>query len=242
MDYATEYEQQDFFAADAALDERTAFIRRTYAHVFGAVAALVAIEAFFLSTPAIVNTLVPLLFGHWWITLIAFMAVSWIAERWAHSDVSQGTQYMGLGLYVLAEAVILCPLLAIAMTFGSPDLIPMAAFLTLLIFAGLTAIVMLTKSDFSFLRNILWLGGLVAIGTIFASMIMGFSLGLVFVSAMIALMSGWILYDTSNIVHHYRTDQHVGAALALFASIATLFWYMVQLLMLLGGGGGGGGD
>ena len=65
---------------------------------------------------------------------------------------------------------------------------------------------------------------------------MGFTLGIVFVAAMIVLMSGWILYDTSNVMHHYRTDQHVGAALALFASVATLFWYVLHLLMILGGG------
>ena len=74
-----------------------------------------------------------------------------------------------------------------------------------------------------------------AIGIIVASMFMGFSLGLVFTSAMIVLMSGWILYDTSNILHHYRTDQHVGAALALFASVAMMVWYMIQLVMALSG-------
>ena len=40
-----------------------------------------------------------------------------------------------------------------------------------------------------------------------------------------------ILYDTSNIMHHYRLDQHVAASLALFASVALLFWYILQLLM-----------
>jgi FtsH-binding integral membrane protein len=50
---------------------------------------------------------------------------------------------------------------------------------------------------------------------------------------MIGLMSGYILYDTSNVMHHYRTDQHVAASLALFASVATLFWYVIRLLMSL---------
>ena len=48
---------------------------------------------------------------------------------------------------------------------------------------------------------------------------------------MIGLMSGWILYDTSNILHHYPTDMHVAAALELFADIALLFWYIIQLVM-----------
>ena len=55
---------------------------------------------------------------HWLAFLGAFMAVSWIADRWAHSNVSREMQYVGLGLYVLAEAIIFVPLLFIAQRFG----------------------------------------------------------------------------------------------------------------------------
>jgi FtsH-binding integral membrane protein len=53
----------------------------------------------------------------------------------------------------------------------------------------------------------------------------------IFCFAMVALASGAILYNTSNILHHYRTDQHVAAALALFAAVALLFWYILQIIM-----------
>ena len=53
--------------------------------------------------------------------------------------------------------------------------------------------------------------------------------------AMVVLASGYILYDTSNILHHYRTNQHVAAALALFASVALLFWYVIRILIALSG-------
>jgi FtsH-binding integral membrane protein len=53
----------------------------------------------------------------------------------------------------------------------------------------------------------------------------------VFIYAMIALACGYILYHTSNVLHHYRIGQHVAAALALFAAVALLFWYIVQLFM-----------
>jgi FtsH-binding integral membrane protein len=39
------------------------------------------------------------------------------------------------------------------------------------------------------------------------------------------------LYDTSNVLHHYRIGQHVAASLALFASVALLFWYIVRLFL-----------
>ena len=51
--------------------------------------------------------------------------------------------------------------------------------------------------------------------------------------AMIVLACGYILYDTSNILLHYRVGQHVAASLALFASVALLFWYVLQLVMSL---------
>ena len=52
---------------------------------------------------------------------------------------------------------------------------------------------------------------------------------------MIAFAGGSVLYTTSNVLHTYREDQHVAASLALFASIALMLWYVIQLLMSLGG-------
>ena len=200
--------------------------------VFAAILGFIMLEAAFLSTPAIYGPLVGLIAGTWWLALIAFIAVSWIADKWAQTGTSPGVQYAGLALYTLAEAVIFVPLLFFASQRGE-NLIPTAGILTMFIFGGLTVIVLTTRQDFSFLRNILWLGTLAALGLIVASALAGFSLGIIFIVAMIVLMSGYILYDTSQILHHYRTDQHVAAALALFASVAMLFWYVVQLLMRL---------
>ena len=70
-----------------------------------------------------------------------------------------------------------------------------------------------------------------ALGVIVASILFGFSLGLFFVGLMILFAGGAILYNTSNIMHHYHTDQHVAASLALFASVALLFWYVLQAVM-----------
>ena len=83
--------------------------------------------------------------------------------------------------------------------------------------------------DFSFLRTALVFGAFAAMGFIVAGALIGFNLGMVFVYAMIALSCGYILYDTSNVMICYRIGQHVAAALALFASVALLFWYILQL-------------
>jgi len=76
-------------------------------------------------------------------------------------------------------------------------------------------------------------GGFAAIGLIVCGTLFGFQLGTLFSAGMVALSAGYILYYTSNVLHHYRTDQHVAAALALFAAVALLFWYILRLVMAL---------
>ncbi len=234
MSYARD-EVADFFAIDAAADERALFIRRTYSHLCGAILGFMAIEAAILSNDALALSLTQLMLGHWWIALLAFMGVGWLAERWAESGTSRTTQYVGLAVYTVAEAIIFVPLLTIASKVAGPNVIPNAAIITAFIFGGLTAMVLFTKADFSFLRGALCIGGFAALGLIFAAMIFGFSLGLWFPAGMVVLMSGYILYYTSSVLHHYRTDQYVAASLALFACVATLFWYVVQLVASLSG-------
>lgn len=225
-------------AADAPTSERADFIRKTYLHLGGAVLAFVGLEALLLNLP-IVNDLVPSLMAKgqlaWLVVLGAFIGVSYIADAWARSGTSKAMQYAGLGLYVAAEAVIFLPLMWIAKNFGGPDVIPMAGMLTAVVFTGLTAIAFITGADFSFLRTGLMVGGFVALALIVFAAIFGFQLGLIFVGAMLALAAGYILYDTSNVMHHYRVGQHVAASLALFASVALMFYYMLILVMSLSG-------
>jgi FtsH-binding integral membrane protein len=103
--------------------------------------------------------------------------------------------------------------------------------MTLTLFAGLTATVFITRTDFSFLKTALTVGGFIAIGAIVCGALFGFNLGMWFSVAMIVFACGAILYDTSNILHHYQEDQYVGASLQLFASVALLFWYVLRLFM-----------
>ncbi|MCX7426053.1 MAG: Bax inhibitor-1 family protein [Planctomycetia bacterium] len=220
------------FAAQAAAGERADFIAKTYGHLAGAILVFVALEALLLSLPGI-DSLVGLMIGtrYGWLAVLGlFMVVSWIADSWARSAISMSTQYMGLGLYVLAEAVIFVPLLYIARAMD-PMLIPTAGVTTLVLFGVLTAVVFATRADFSFLRSVLIFGGFAALALIVVAILFGFALGPIFTVAMIALACGYILYDTSNVLHHYRIGQHVAAALALFAAVALLFWYILRLFM-----------
>lgn len=227
------YENPFITVADAEADERATFIRRTYLHLGMALLSFVLLEAVLLRLPVAERLVVTMTSGYGWlITLGLFMGVSWIADKWARSEMSQGMQYLGLGLYVVAEAIIFLPLLYIAAyRSGDPALIPMAGIITGLLFAGLTATAFMTRKDFSFLKGILTVGGFVALGVIVCSIVFGFTLGLVFSSIMVLFAAGSILYTTSNIIHHYRPNQYVAASLALFAGVMLLLWYVLRILM-----------
>jgi len=216
-------------------DARAAFIRRTYLHLAGAVGAFVIIEMLLLRSalPRIMLTFIQSNSYGWLMILGAFILAGWMARNLAASAASAQVQYLGLGLYVFAEAVIFVPLLYLAAFYSSPEVLPNAALLTGLLFGGLTAVAFTTRTDFSFLRGALTIGGFIALGAIVGAVLFGFNLGLLFSIAMVGLASAAILYDTSKILQHYPADRHVAASLELFASIALLFWYVLSILMRL---------
>lgn len=220
-------------AADSSPEIRAGFVRKTYIHLALAILAFIGIEAFlFVSGAAfaITRTVAGSRWS-WLIVLGAFMGVSMLANWWANSETSKGMQYLGLGLYVVAEAIIFAPLLYIAAGVAGGGVILEAGVVTIGLFMGLSAVVFLTRKDFSFLGPILMIGGFLAMGFIVAAIMFGFSLGLVFSWIMVAFAAGSILYNTSSVMHHYNPNQHVAASLSLFASIALLFWYVIRIIL-----------
>ena len=219
--------------ADAMPSERASFIRKTYLHLAAAIAAFIALEVVLFSTGA-AQTIFTTMFSFggwsWFIVLALFMGVSTLANWWANSQSSSAMQYLGLGLYIVAEAVIFVPLLFIVSNFGGGgDVILKAGVVSIGLFLGLTAVVFLTRTDFSFLGPILAIGGFVALGFIAASMMFGFTLGNIFAFVMVAFAGTAILFNTSNVMRQYHPTQHVAASLTLFASIALLFWYILTI-------------
>ena len=235
------YSMQSDVAAYAGPTERATFMRRTYLHVAGAVFAFVMLEALIFSVLSQSQTdfIGGLFFrtpGMWLLVLVPFILVGYVADRWAHTSASPTMQYLGLGLYVVAEAVIFLPLLIAAYRLsGDMQIIAKAGILTLFAFGGLTVAALLTRKDFSFLGPILSVGGFLLLGLVLISSFMPHfvSLGLWFAFLAVALAAGSILYSTSNIMHHYSTNMHVAAALSLFAALAMMFWYVLQILMSL---------
>src|SRR5262249_27222410 len=154
------------------------------------------------------------------VVLGIFIGGGFLARYMARADSGVAIKYLGLTLYIGLWAVMLLPILFVAThspMFGGMAIVNQAAVLTLVVFGGLTLTVFLTRADFSGIGPFLFAAGWALVAVIVAGILFGFGLGLWISFLCIALAAGYILYDTSNILHHYRTDEHVAASLELFA-------------------------
>ena len=212
---------------------RVAFYKKTYAHVAGGVLLFVLFEYLLLKSETIVTFMMSMTQGWRWLVMLGgFMLITNYAESTVIKTADKNIQYMAYALYIFAQAVIFVPLLAIAIYYtNSEDLIQQAAIVTLALFTGISAVVFVTKKDFSFIKTGLTIGFFIALGLIIAGALFGFNLGLWFSVGMCLLAGGSILYQTSNLVHKYGTEDYIPASLGLFASLMLLFWYVLQIFM-----------
>jgi len=215
--------------SELSVDDRSNFIWKCYAHVVGAILAFAAIEVYFFQTGIAARIAMPML-SHWWMVLGAFILAGWGATHVAHRVESKNAQYAAFAGFIVMEALIFAPMLFIA-SVEAPGVIDSAAGVTILGCVGLIATAMVTRKDFSFLRGLLTWAFFLALATIVGGMLFGFQLGTWFSVAMIGFAGAAVLYDTSNIMHHYPSDKYVAASMQLFASIAMMFWYILRLFM-----------
>ena len=236
MSYSVDGYYGDTTVATRPMSVRAAFIKRTYMHLGGAILAFVAIEAALISSGVALD-IVKTMFASqaaWIGLMVLFIGGGYVAQYMARSGQSIGVQYAGLSLYVLLEVLVFLPILTITQLpqFAQYANIPMqAGMVTLLVFGGLTAGVFLSGKDFSFLGPIIGVASFLALGLVIAAVAFGFTLGLVFAVAMVGLAAAYIIYDTSNVMHRYAPNEHVAASLALFASVATMFYYVMRIFM-----------
>ncbi|WP_309731337.1 Bax inhibitor-1 family protein [Chamaesiphon sp. OTE_75_metabat_556] len=221
-----------YVVAQAQPQERAEFIRKTYGHLAVAVAAFIGIETLLVQSGIAERLAQFVSSGFTWLAVLAgFSLLGWFSRGLAARADSVSLQYLGLGIYVVAEALLFAPLIYIASRYSDPTVIPTAGILTSLMFVGLTAVALTTGKDFSFLGGALKIGGFVALGLIICSAIFGFQLGLFFSVLMVGFAMAAILYDTSQIMNHFSKDQYVAASLSLFSSVALLFWYVLRIVM-----------
>ncbi|SDR14554.1 hypothetical protein SAMN05421664_3778 [Chryseobacterium soldanellicola] len=221
----------DVLVANSKDVEKASFYKKTYLHVAVSILLFIGVETVLLKV--VPEQLILAMFAQryaWLLIIGVFWLASVLATKWSLSQ-SKATQYFGLGFYILLEAVIFLPLIYIAIVYSGGQVIYQAAMLTLAMFAGISAVAFTSKRDFSFLRNIIVIGGFISLGLIVGGMLFGFNLGLWFSVGMVILASATILYQTSKLKDSYGVNQYVGASLQLFASIMLLFWYILSILM-----------
>ena len=114
-----------------------------------------------------------------------------------------------------------------------PSIAAEAFALTAITFAGLSMYVVYSKKDFSFMSGFLMTGLIVLVvgGLLNMFFIQSGMMHFVMSGASVLLFSGFILYDTSNILRYYGTDEYVSATLALYLDVLNLF---IALLSILG--------
>ncbi|HQY31331.1 MAG TPA: Bax inhibitor-1 family protein [Thermomicrobiales bacterium] len=215
--------------AHVSEQERTAFMRKVYLHVAGALVLFLVLQGILQSLP-FAETMVDRLSNFWLIVILGMSALGWIASRWTLPGLPLSQQYLGLALYTLGQAIIFMPMIAYIRFYQDDSILVTGSLLTLALVVGLSMIALDPRTNFSFLRGALFIGFPVSFAIVIGGILLGWNLGMWFSIAMIGLAAGSILYQTDAIVKQSRTDGYVSAALGLFASIMLLLFYVLRLL------------
>lgn len=119
---------------------------------------------------------------------------------------------------------------------GGPALVMQALGGTAIVFFGLSAYALTTRKDFSYLGGFLMVGLIVAVVAMIANIFLAIpALSLTISAAVVMIMSGLILFDTSRIVNGGETN-YIRATVSLYLNIYNLFIHLLHLLTVLTGG------
>jgi FtsH-binding integral membrane protein len=208
------------FVANQSADVRAGFIRKVYSLFFLSLLVTVGVGALAASnTPAVI--------GFWPILMIAGI-VCIIALSFARRV--PGWNVALLYLYSAIQGAILGPLLTMYES-RFPGIATQAGWITIGVFGGLTGYVFSTKKDFSFLGGMLFMG---LIALIIAGLVMMFFhvawLSTVYSVVGVIIFSGFVLYDTSQIMQRLGPEDAVTGAVSLYLDFINLFMFILRLL------------
>lgn len=224
----------------ATLDEQTRadFVVKVYQHLAGAVVAFVVFEALLFNL-GVAEALFDFFWTgggvRWLLFLGAMMIGQWFVAQAVADMLNPSKQYAALFGMAMLEALLFAPFLYYVFNHQADGTttVAAAAVITAIGFAGLTLVAMVTRKDLSFLRPMVMFGFVAALVLIVAAILFGFDLGVWFSVAMITLAGMAILYQTQSVLRHHPQDAYVAAALVLFASLMTMFWYVLRLVTQL---------
>ncbi|HEB52245.1 MAG TPA: hypothetical protein ENI87_03205 [bacterium] len=220
-------------AAFAAASERAAFLKKVYGILFLGVLGFAATLWAAAHVPLVngwAMSLAEVIYGSrfgWLIYAGIFiggsMAVHAVAE-------TKPLNMIAFAAWVVVMALLIAPIVLWIAAAQGPEVITQASGLTALVFGGLTVYVLYTGKDFSWLRGILFMAFLAVAAVSLFGVFMGFTPGLWFSGVIVALWSGYILYDTSLILHRLPTSMAMSGAIMLFTDVVVLFKHILILL------------
>jgi FtsH-binding integral membrane protein len=219
MNYGAAYNRGNFVAGYPA-DVRADFIRKVYSLFFLSMLVTVGVGA--AAAPHAATIL-----GFWPILAIAgFVCI--IALSFARRV--PGLNMALLYLYSAIQGAILGPLLAMY-ELRFPGLAAEAGWVTVAVFGSLTAYVFASKKDFSFLGGMLFMAliALVVAGIV-GMFIHAAWLSMAYSVAGVLIFSGFVLYDTSQIMNKLAPEDAVIGAATLYLDFINLFMFILQLL------------
>ncbi len=207
-------------AASVTTTERLVFIKKVYSLLAMSMGSA-AIGAYLGSGPLLLLVAPNMML--FFILQIALIFFASFAAR------KPGLNMVALFSFTTVSGLTLGPLLYQV----GPSIAAEAFALTAITFAGLSMYVVYSKKDFSFMSGFLMTGLIVLVvgGLLNMFFIQSGMMHFVMSGASVLLFSGFILYDTSNILRYYGTDEYVSATLALYLDVLNLF---IALLSILG--------
>ncbi|MDO6459645.1 Bax inhibitor-1/YccA family protein [Granulosicoccaceae sp. 1_MG-2023] len=163
---------------------------------------------------------------------IAAIALMWfVLPRTEDSAAGIGVVFAITGLLGFGLGPMLSMYLALP---NGPQLIATAMGGTGMIFLALSAYVTITRKDFSFLGGFLMVGLMVAFGAMILNLFLQIpAMHLALSAAIIVIMSGFILFDTSRIINGGETN-YVRATIGLYLNIYNIFVSLLQILGIMG--------
>jgi modulator of FtsH protease len=211
-------------AAQASVAERMGFIRKVYALFFAATLFAIGGVMLGMSIPPLFEFAIE----HPFIMLLVMLGAVMGATAVRHVPV---VNLLALFGFTTFTGVVISPLMFVVFR-DNPASLLQAGLLTVGIFGGLTAYVFISKRDFSFMRGMLFTGLVVMIlGGLLNWFIVGSSaLSFGLAAATLLLFSGFVLYDTSNIMRRYPTNEYIAGALDLYLDAFNIFLALVRIL------------
>jgi len=212
-------------AAEATVAERMGFVRKVYALFFAA--TLFAVGGVMLSF-AFPQMLLRTAFDHPYLWLFAMIGGVMGAQAVRHVPT---VNLLALFGFTTLTGIVISPVIAVVAA-NNPASILQAGVLTIGIFGGLTAYVFISKKDFSFLRGMVTTGLIVVIlaGLLNVFFVGSSALAFAVAAATLLLFAGFVLYDTSNIIRRYPTNEYVAGALSLYLDAFNIFLALLRIL------------